>query len=111
MKKTISKETHFCDKCGKEYAYPDRCERCGMECCYECAEKHMHKYTHAVHFSGSGDAYYCNACDTVAASNGDKKHAAYRRIASLKAESMAWSKDFTRRTEEAQEAIKPFLKH
>ena len=109
MKKTIKKETHFCDKCGKEESYITACMNCGTEMCYECWEKHGKKYNHAIYFQGSGDGSYCNPCDVKLTSAGtDKRNNAYRAIKSLKDELEAWHTDFKKRQEIAEKAVKAF---
>ena len=62
MKKTIKKEVTFCDNCEKE-TYVEPCLRCGVEHCWKCKEIESVEYGHAVYFQGSGDGYYCKACD------------------------------------------------
>ena len=109
MKKTIQKETHVCDKCGKEESYITACMNCGTEMCYECWEKHGKKYNHAIYFQGSGDGSYCNLCDVkLTAAGTDKRHNAYRAIKSLKDELEAWHNDFKKRQEIAEKAVKAF---
>lgn len=109
MKKTIQKETHFCDKCGKEESYINACMNCGAEMCYECWDKHGRKYNHAIYFQGSGDGYYCQPCDAKLTKDGnDKRHNAYRAIKSLRDELEAWHTDFKKRQEKAENALKAF---
>lgn len=113
MKKTVNKEVHFCDKCNAEQVYGfDECLCCGVEHCYECKKTEGRKYSHGVHVSGSGDGYYCNACDAKLLSSGeDKLHSAYRRVASLRAEAIAWSDGFDRRRNAAEMALSELAAH
>lgn len=107
MKKIIKKEVCFCDLCKKESNYPTPCLGCGSEVCYECQKKSGVVYPHAVHLSGSGDGFYCDKCDAKLWRNGtDKLHGAYRAVAALRTEAMAWNKDFTQRRVAAEELLK-----
>jgi len=109
MKKTIQKEVQFCDKCGKESAYQTACMKCGMEMCFDCKQKHGKKYDHAIYFQGSGDGFYCIACDAKLTVTGtDKRHNAYRAIKALKDELEAWHTDFKLRQEVAENNVKDF---
>lgn len=109
MKRTIQKEVHFCDQCGKEDSYPTACMGCGTEMCGQCQNKHGKAYTHAVYCSGSGDGFYCNPCDAkLTAAGDDKRHNAYRAIKSLRYELEAWSIDFKKRQEAAEKAVLAF---
>ncbi len=106
MKKIVSKQTHFCDMCGKEDDYPHVCMNCGKEMCYDCRKKHGVEYTQGVHFSGSGDGYYCKECDLKLTTNGkDKLHAAYRAITSLRLENKAYWNNFEKRSKEAESTL------
>lgn len=112
MKKTITKETHICDQCGKEESYINACVCCGKELCCECWQKHGMKYNHSVYYQGSGDGYYCNQCDKKLISNGkDKRHAAYRSVMALRKELEIWCADFKKRQEEADNAVKFYIGH
>ena len=85
MKKQVMRETTFCDVCGKQTEYVYRCNECGTEMCYSCRGANGKEYVHSVLCSGSGDGFYCNACDVKLTKSGtDKKHAAYRAVASLR---------------------------
>ena len=102
MRKSINKESTFCDKCGKE-TYVDKCLKCGVEHCWECKKTEGIDYKHAVHFSGSGDGYYCHTCDTeLRVTKSDKLHTAYRMIANLREEAEQFYKDFNNRAKLAE---------
>jgi hypothetical protein len=74
--------------------------------CYECQKTQGHDYAHAIYVRGSGDGYYCNTCDTkLLRDGGDKRHAAYVRIATLRTEAESWTKDFTERRRAAEQAL------
>ena len=110
MKKMELKETTYCDHCGKE-TYVTACMRCGTEHCWECRKTEGKEYSHGVHFSGSGDGYYCSKCDEeLAQSGGDDRHAAYREIAALRNEAEVWGADFQRR-QKAAEARLEAIRH
>jgi hypothetical protein len=103
MKKTITREVDFCDKCEREECYLTRCLRCGMEVCYQCVDKVGVKYEHGVYVSGSGDGFYCRPCDiALYESNDDALHLAYRAVLTLRNEVTAFGKDFKRRQEVAE---------
>lgn len=104
MKKTVTREVNFCDKCNAEQTYGiDACLCCGVEHCYECKKTEGRKYSHGVNVIGSGDGYYCNACDTKLDGEGsDGRYEAYRRIASLRTEAKAWCEDFEIRRKAAE---------
>ena len=105
MKKIIQKEASFCDEC-EEQIYVDSCLGCGIEHCQECREKMGVKYRHGVHTSGSGDGYYCKACDLkLSNSRVDPLHNAYLAIKNLRAEEKAWWLSFNSRSEHAEKFI------
>ena len=100
--KSVQTEVHCCDACGKEFLVT-ACICCGKEYCYDCRKREGKEYSQGVHFSGSGDGYYCNPCDAkLTASGSDKLHAAYRAVASLRIEGQAWGEDFQRRCKAAE---------
>lgn len=104
MKKTVTKSVSFCDKCDSEQTYGiGVCLGCGVEHCYKCKKTEGREYSHGVTVTGSGDGYYCNDCDVILLTEGaDTRHAAYRRIASLRTEAKDWSVDFERRRKAAE---------
>lgn len=107
MKATITKEVRLCDKCKAESPYPDVCLRCGIELCHDCAKKHGHEYPHSIFCSGSGDGFYCKACDQKLAILGtDKRHNAYAAIQTLRAECESWNASFDKRRKAAEELLK-----
>jgi hypothetical protein len=107
MKKTIEKEVLFCDYCGNETQYSEECMSCGKDMCYECSQKHGTSYSHAVYFSGSGDGFFCNPCDSELTAKGtDKRHSAYRAIQSLKLALKAEQENTKRRIELAESNLR-----
>lgn len=107
MKKTKQIEVDICDVCGKETELAYTCRRCDQIQCYECKKNHGVEYTHSVHFSGSGDGFYCKACDVKLTDyNTDPLHNAYRAVAALKLESKTYYEDFKNRQDEAEAEVK-----
>ena len=107
MKRDVLKTASFCDACGKEYPYPQKCKRCGKEFCFDCNKVCGVDYRHGVHFSGSGDGYYCTECDIgLKRSGSDKLHSAYLKIKTLRHEEKLFWEDFKERTEIAEAEIK-----
>ena len=105
MKKNINKEVTVCDKCGKEN-YVEACLNCAVEMCYECRIKHGVSYSYGVFFQGSGDGFYCNACDDkLNKSKSDKRHNAYTSIRNLRVEHESWSEDFRQRSSDAEKRL------
>jgi len=109
MKKQVTVEKSFCDMCEKEASGYSRCDCCGLDFCYECGKTELKEYKCAVHFSGSGDVSYCHACDSRLLHNGDKRHAAYRKIASLRNEESGWYKNFEARVKQAEAELKKYF--
>lgn len=107
MKEQRMRDVYVCDNCGATQDWHmDACLSCGVMHCRECQETQGHEYPHALHVSGSGDGYYCNACDTkLLRDGGDKRHAAYVRIAALRIEARAWHEDFDVRRKSAEKAL------
>lgn len=97
MKKKTMIEQVFCDVCGANTWDGNACQRCGKHFCYDCREAHCIEYSHAVHFSGSGDGLYCTDCDKELRETGDKKHQLYLKIKSLCDEAKGWNEDFMAR--------------
>jgi hypothetical protein len=110
MKKLIQIKQSFCDICGKKASGYDKCIICERDFCYDCVKTETIEYKHAVHFSGSGDGQYCHACNKKAFDNGDKLHAAYCKIASLRNEEIGWYSNFKERAEKAETALKKLQK-
>ena len=108
MKKDVLVTKHFCDVCGAESESWNCCDHCAKDFCYDCRKKHMVEYTHSVFFSGSSDGRYCLECDNTLAHNGDKRHAAYKVVESLKRENKGFYVDFKERAEAAEKAVKSF---
>ena len=102
MKKNVEIEKYFCDFCGKESYQWQTCLGCNDNVCHDCGIE----YPHGVYASGSGDGLYCLPCDRILRSNGDKLHAAYRKITSLRNEIEGFEQDFRKREEEAGKELK-----
>lgn len=108
----IKKEVDYyrCDGCSKEESFIDRCLACGREFCFKCAQVEMIKYNHGVHFQGSGDGYYCLACDeqlpTLSMHPSHKLHRAYLVIKNLRQEEELWYAHFDKRTKYAEGCLK-----
>lgn len=103
MKKTVTREVDFCDRCGKEQDYLVACLGCRMEVCWQCSEAVGVTYQHGVYFRGSGDGFYCRSCDiALSETNADPLHVAYRAVRALRDEATASHNDFKRRQELAE---------
>ena len=103
MKKQVSKEVVFCDHCGAEGANYE-CMICGKNACYECQKKHFTRFTHRVHFQGSGDGEFCTSC--VEANPDNELVVAYKAIMSLRDEESNWCDGFKKRCESAEKHLK-----
>ena len=108
MKKTVRKETHFCDKCQAEAAYPSKCIRCGAEFCYDCAKTQGVRYAARLYSQGSGDGYYCWDCHNalMAQIKKDPLHSAYLAIQALRAELEDWGRAFDVRKQAAEKRLR-----
>ena len=106
MKKTIAKDMHVCDACEAEDIHPKTCLRCGDEHCYACSQTQGVTFNHAVHFSGSGDGYYCAECAAIALRESDPIRLAYQAIEDLRTEAKEWGEGFRTRQDEAEEHLK-----
>ena len=110
MIKQVLISQHFCDVCEKESYQWSLCTNCGKNICHNCQPANAKNYTHSVWTSGSGDGMYCLECDAELAKNGNKLHAAYRLIQSLRNESNGFYADFKDRADKAEETIKSLRK-
>ena len=110
MIKEVAIKKYFCDICGNDSEKWNACDNCEKSICYDCQKIHMKKYPHSVWASGSGDGQYCNECDAMLSKNGNKRHAAYRLIQSLRNESKGFYEDFKSRADNAEKAIKDLNK-
>ena len=109
MKKIIEKEATFCDHCGKE-AYVETCLCCGVDHCYECRKTQGVEYEHGVGFSGNGDGYYCNECDTkLSKSKADPLYNAYHEIKTLRQKQRLWYAKFNAEVTAAEQRIKALI--
>ncbi|KKN78864.1 hypothetical protein LCGC14_0346360 [marine sediment metagenome] len=110
MKKAITKQVDFCDTCdngGLTYI----CLGCGKCACYDCKKKgEMIEYSHAVHFSGSGDGNFCPDCvDKPPNEKIAILLAAYRKISSLRTEEKGWYDNFRTRCDKAEAELKALI--
>ena len=106
--KVIKKEVSFCDNCGKE-EYVQACLGCGVEHCLECRRKMGVEYKHAVHFSGSGDGYFCHKCDNAPPEEVNELYWAYYQIQALRDIEKTWRRNFDVRAKVAEEALRELL--
>lgn len=72
-----------------------KCLGCGKDFCYDCQEKKGVRYNPGVFTSGSGDGFYCHACDKSNATSA--LHQAFVSILELRNESDRWNEDFQKR--------------
>lgn len=106
MKKTISREVNVCDFCNSEADCYHRCRLCKKDVCYTCKDGCVGiEYRHGVYMQGSGDGFYCSACDAKARKSGDKLHAAYLAVQCLRNEAAGWGADFDKRRKAAEEVL------
>lgn len=107
MKKTILKEVSICDICGASDNIYYACHNCGIQFCYDCNKTHGKSYNHGLHFSGSGDGYYCNKCDAVLTASKDNiLFNAYKEIEAYRAEEISWYNNFKARYTATEDLIK-----
>lgn len=106
MKKIVSVEATICDTCGKSGALY-QCNACGKDFCYDCANGGAgKKFPHGVHFSGSGDGFFCNAClATELPPEKSKLLMAYKKITALRHEEAGWYEDFQERSKTAENEL------
>lgn len=92
-------EAFTCDVCGADAYEWDSCWGCGKNLC----DKHEVEMAHAVYFSGSSDAHYCQPCyDARKASGADPEFNAYLAVQTLRAEYKAFCDSFEPRQKSAQ---------
>ena len=101
MKKLVELEATFCDGC-KERTYVSPCLRCGIEHCWKCCKSLGTEYRYLCYGSGSGDGYYCRACDLILSQLNTPMHRAYRKIASLQQENELFYADWKQRCKDAE---------
>ena len=105
MKKTITNEIDACDVC-ESTNLVRVCMNCGRALCYDHSKTEGVDYSQGVWCGGSGDGFYCLACDDLLKIAGtDALHQSYVAIAALIAESNAWNKEFTHRANAAQKRV------
>lgn len=100
MKKEVIVLQSMCDFCGKQ-SY-QKCLGCGKDVCWECQKTEGIDFKHAVHFSGSGDGFYCQSCLSDPKVIETPLLKAYKKIWSLRKESEIWWKEFDERTKAAE---------
>src|SRR5574343_850187 len=107
MKKQVVIEHSFCDNCGsRDYTY--KCLGCKTEVCYKCKEKVGREFSHAVHFSGSSDGFFCSKCLVEPPEKVKSLLYAYLAIDALKDEYKGWWENFDKRSKKAEEYLKTF---
>ena len=107
----IKKEVELtsCDICGSTQCF-NRCLECGVDHCFDCRKEHGVEYKHAVYSSGTGDGYYCLACDEQLTHDGnDSLHNAYLEIYSLRQEVEQNYLSFKDRSDKAESMLKKLL--
>lgn len=102
MKKTKTIESAVCDFCGAEDCFY-QCIECGKDICWDCRDKEGVQYPHSVKCSGTGDGYYCHACNSTSRT---PLHTSYLRVRALRLESEAYWQDFRKRCDEAEKSVK-----
>lgn len=108
MKKKVTKTVVICDSCHKE-DYTQKCLGCGKDFCYDCQTKKGVTYSAGVFTSGSGDGFYCHACDK--SNETFAVHQAFAAIRDLRVELDRWNQDFNKRKIAAEahlEEINPY---
>lgn len=109
MKRVVNSERYLCDHCkkvvdGEEYLFC--CLNCGIEFCFNCADKKGKRYDYSVYFSGES-GFYCKSCDnSLTISGSNELYNSYRLIEKLRIELKSWQKDFERRETAASNKIK-----
>lgn len=103
MKNQKTIDVAVCDFCGENDDCYSHCEDCKKDVCYDCEKTRGVEYAHSVYCTGSGDGWYCSACDAISKT---KKHTAYMSIRSLILESRAFYDDFRKRSDAADAALK-----
>lgn len=111
MKKTITEDVDFCDKCNQRADWLQSCARCGIEMCHKCRDSFMVEYTHRVHSGGSGDTRYCTACDMLLCeTKADPVHQAFFAVRELREENNRWYESFKKRAEAAEQRVQSLIK-
>lgn len=96
-----------CDFCCSEEDCYSKCLTCGKDVCYECKKTVGVSYEHSVFWGGSGDGFYCYACDAITKS---KIHTAYRLIRALRLEGQGFNAEFSLKAKEANKYVEQLLK-
>ena len=105
MKKLVTKESTFCDKCGKN-SHVTTCIICGKEYCWDCSKSMGEEFKAGVHWSGSGDGYFCNECLSKPDIHNTAILCAYMKIRALRQEESSWYKGFNERVNIAEDELK-----
>ena len=109
MKKEITITEAICDICNTNRSH-NSCTECGLDVCYDCEYiGHLTKYAHAIHCTGSGDRYYCNACEKILKKSGDRLFFAYQEIQNLRAEEKKFYQSFKVKTKAAERKVQMAL--
>lgn len=91
MKKMVEVEATFCDapECQEQTHDFCACASCGTVFCFDHRKELAVSYPLSIY--SSDDGHYCKPCDErLSRERIDPLHAAYQRVAALKAEGMAW---------------------
>lgn len=106
MKTNKTVEIDTCDFCDSKQEAYSKCHACGKAACFDCREKRLIQYNHAVFFQGSGDLYYCTDCEGKAFAKPDKVFTTYLAVRRLREECQRWNEDFKVRQQAADAAVK-----
>lgn len=96
-------EIRICDFCEKSDQCYYKCDCCGKDVCFDCRDNVGVQYEHSMCCSGTGDGFYCHACD---ASDKSDLHTAFVRIRSLRLEAQAFYEGHRTRSDEAEKRLK-----
>ncbi len=103
-------KVNICDVCGNE-TFGDKCIRCEIDHCYDCAKKLGVNYHGGVFSYGSNDGYYCLNCDKILTQKGSNKlHSAYKTIKNLSDECETFNKRLGNRAKQAEDELTSLLR-
>ncbi len=106
MIKTILKEVHCCDKCGKDEHYISKCDNCHSEYCWNCRVGNIVAFPHSIYCEGSGDGSYCTHCVDELKRQKDPRLMAYLAIQDLRGEMKRDADKFKARVDATEAEVK-----